>query len=98
MLKIVNGVAVEMTAQEIAAFEASRAGGRRLIPKSTVTARLRTIDKFGTAWAALLADGDLFDKWFTPDWPEVFADDAGLLASLEAFGCTAEEIAFVVAP
>lgn len=71
---------------------------RRLIPKSTVTARLRGIGKFTDAWNALRADGDLFDKWFTPDWPNVYADDDGLLAFLGALGLTEEQITDVTAP
>lgn len=71
---------------------------RRLIPKSTITARLRAISKFTAAWSALIGDGDLFDKWFTPDWPNVYADDEGLLAFLGALGLTEELIADVTAP
>lgn len=71
---------------------------RRLLPKSTVTERLRTIGKFAAAWSALLADGDKFDKWFTPTWPNVYADDDGLIAFLQGLGLTPAEIDTVTAP
>ena len=71
---------------------------RRTIPKSTITARLRAMGKFAAAWAGLMADPDKYDQWYTPDWPNVFADDAGLLAFLEVLALTPEQIAAVTAP
>jgi len=70
---------------------------RAQLPKSTVTARLRAIGKFDAVWALLQANPDMFDKWYTPDWPNVFADDERMLQALAAVGLSESEIASVVA-
>ena len=92
----VDGELLEMTEEEEAAFEASRSV-RRTIPKSTVWARLVALGKADAAKTALDADAVAWGRWFSPDWPNVFADDEGLLAFLDALGLTAEEIAAVTA-
>ena len=70
---------------------------RRLIAKSVVQERVNDLGKLGAAFAALNADPVSFGRWFAPDWPQVFADDEGLLTLLAAIGCTEEEIATVTA-
>ena len=71
---------------------------RRLIPKSTVQERCAAIGKLDELMTALLANPLYFGRWFAPDWPEVYADDDGLLEMLNAVGCTPEQIAEVTAP
>lgn len=83
-----------LSAEEIAALPAPP---RRQLPKSVVTARLIDMDKMGPAHAALMADPIAYARWFTPDWPEVYADDAGLLSFLGAIGLTEEQISAVTA-
>jgi hypothetical protein len=70
---------------------------RREIPKSTVQARLAAIGKFDAVFAILLAQPVFFGKWFAPDWPNVFFDDADMLMLLAAAGCTEGEIAVITA-
>lgn len=69
------------------------------IPKSVVWARIVALGKAAEAKAALDADAVAWGRWFSPDWPNVFADDQGLLDFLgkDALGLTAEQIAAVTA-
>lgn len=67
------------------------------LPKSTVIARLNAIAKLTTVWTILEANPLAFSQWFAPDWPNVYCDDAGMLAVLGAAGLTADEIATVTA-
>ena len=53
--------------------------GRRLLPKSTVTARLIAADLQGVAHTALMSDPVAFARWYSPDWPNVYADDEALV-------------------
>lgn len=76
---------------------AAPSNGRRLIAKSTVQERVNAVGKLGAAFAILQADPISFGRWFAPDWPNVYFDDPGLLAVLEAAGCTPEEIAAITA-
>lgn len=69
---------------------------RRSLPKSTVQERVNAIGKLGHVLAVLNSQPIFFARWFAPDWPEVFADDEGLLAILVAVGCTPEEIAVII--
>ena len=74
---------------------------RRLIPKSVVQERVNAIGKWGAVIGALMPGGVpsiYYGRWFTPDHPNVYADDPDLLAMLRAVGCTAEQIAEVTAP
>lgn len=87
--------------EELAAIGVIRteaADPRRLIPKSVVQERVHAIGKLGDAFAALQAQPILFGRWFAPDWPNVYADDDGLLTLLTGIGCTPEEIETVTAP
>ena len=70
---------------------------RRLIKKSVVQERVNAIGKLGTVLAALNSEPLYFARWFAPDWPNVYADDEGLLAVLTAVGCTEGEIATITA-
>lgn len=76
---------------------ASRPAPRRLIKKSIVQERVNAIGKLGTVLTALNAEPLYFARWFAPDWPNVYADDEGLLAVLTAVGCTEGEIATITA-
>lgn len=71
---------------------------RRLIPKSVVQERAYAIGKLDDLMTALQANSLYFGRWFAPNWPEVYADDEGLLEMLSAVGCTPEQIAEVTAP
>lgn len=73
---------------------------RRLIPKSVVQERVNAIGKWGAVIGALMPGGVpsiYYGRWFTPDHPNVFFDDADMLAMLNAVGCTSEEIAVITA-
>lgn len=70
---------------------------RRELPKSTVQERVNAVGKLDEAFAVLNAQPIYFGRWFAPDWPNVYADDEGLLAVLADAGCTADEIATITA-
>lgn len=70
---------------------------RRLIRKSTVTARVNAAGKTAAVWAVFQSNPLALLQWTSPDWPNVYADDEGLLAVLNAVGCTPEEIAAITA-
>lgn len=97
MQRMENGELIDMSPEEIAEWEATPAP-RRLLRKSTVTARLIEAGLMATAHTVLLSDPIAYARWFTPDWPNVYADDEGLLAFLAGVGCTAEQIDAVTAP
>ena len=67
------------------------------LPKSVVTARVDALGKSADVWALFQAQPSLAFKWLSPDWPNVFCDDEGLLAALTYIGLTPEQIAEVVA-
>jgi hypothetical protein len=71
---------------------------RAELPKSLVQERVNLTGKLGTVLQILNSQPIYFARWFAPDWPNVYADDPGLLQILGAAGLTAAEIAMVVAP
>ena len=71
---------------------------RRLVKKSTVMSRLLAMGKAATVRAAFDANPEADFRWHTPDWPNVYADDDGLLAFLDGIGLTEAQIAEVTAP
>ena len=71
---------------------------RVMIRKSTAIARVNSIGKMTQVAAALAADPLRLFQWNAPDRPNVYADDAGLLAVLRAAKCSDVEIAAVTAP
>jgi hypothetical protein len=68
---------------------------RRLIRKSVVQERAHTLGKLASILTVLRSPGQeiSYARWFAPDWPNVYADDAGMLVILAAVGCKPEEIA-----
>lgn len=72
---------------------------RRRIAKSTVQERAHTLGKLAPILAVLRSQGQeiSYARWFAPGWPNVYADDAGMLALLAAVGCTPAEIAEITA-
>lgn len=85
----------ELTPEEVAALPPA---GRRTLPKSLVTARLIDLGMAAAVKAGMDANPVAWARWFTPDWPNVYADDEGLLDFLAALGLTEAQIAGVVAP
>lgn len=83
--------------REVVADPEPPAPPRPELPKSTVIARLDGIDKLNAVWTILNAMPVLFAKWFSPDWPNVYCDDPGMLQVFQAAGLTADEIATVTA-
>ncbi|MGA0604946.1 hypothetical protein ACO2Q0_03015 [Phenylobacterium sp. VNQ135] len=73
------------------------APARPTLPKSAVMARVFGLGKQPEVEALFEANFELQSKWFSPDWPSVYADDPGLLNSLAAIGCTDAEIALITA-
>jgi hypothetical protein len=80
-----------LTVEELAALAAAPQP-RRLIPKSLIMARLAEAGLMPAAMAGLLAAPVQFGRWFSPDWPNVYADDLGLIAFLDALGADLETI------
>lgn len=66
-------------------------------PKSTVMARCFAMGF--TDQLKALFDGNfaLAQQWNTPDWPNVYVDDEGMLQALRFVGMTEEQIATAVA-
>lgn len=71
---------------------------RRLLPKSLVQERVNNIGKLDDVLALLMAPGNaiFYARWFAPDWPNVYYDDAGLLSILGAVGCTPTQITAIL--
>ena len=86
---------VSLSPEEVTAIAAEPV--RRLLKKSTVAGRLIDLGKASAVKAALDADPIAWARWFTPDWPEVYADDEGLPIFITALGLTEEQIAGVTA-
>jgi hypothetical protein len=86
-------------AQDAATFFGPQPVARREIAKSVVQERVNDLGKLGAVMAVLRAEGNeiYYARWFAPNWPNVYADDQGLLLMLNAAGCTAEEIATITA-
>ena len=63
---------------------------RPMVRKSTVQARLIAAGKMGDAYAALTTSADHFARWFAPDQPRVYCDDADSVAFLVALGLDPE--------
>jgi hypothetical protein len=72
---------------------------RRLVPKSVVQERVNALGKLGQVFDMLRSAGHeiYYARWFAPDWPNVYADDEGLLDILNAVGCTPDEINTITA-
>lgn len=70
---------------------------RRLIPKSVVQERANAVGKLDALMAALLANPLYFSRWFAPNHPNVYFDDADMLTLLNAVGCTEAQIADITA-
>jgi hypothetical protein len=68
-----------------------------MIPKSTIQERVNNIGKLGAVLSALQTEPINYVRWFAPDWPQVYFDDAGMLAVLKAVGCTDAQIAIITA-
>lgn len=71
--------------------------GRPQLPKSTVMARIEALGHFSAVWSLLQSQPLMFMKWITPDWPDVYCDDPGLLMALAAVGLSQAEIDLVTA-
>jgi hypothetical protein len=71
---------------------------RRLIRKDIVQERVHALGKFNDVWALLQSQPILLARWQVPSWPEVYADDEGLLTMLAAVGCTPAQIETITAP
>lgn len=70
---------------------------RAQLPKSTVMGRVFALGFTAQAKALFDANFELSEKWRSPDWPDVYCDDPGLLWALGQMGLSAAQIAQVVA-
>jgi hypothetical protein len=68
---------------------------RRLVTKSLIISRLHEAGLLAAAKAALEADLYARERWYAPDRPAVYADDAETLALLSHIGADA---AVILAP
>lgn len=87
-LQVIDGAVVR-----VAEFEAAPVV-RRLVAKSLITKRLHEAGKLAAAVAVLNDPVNLYanERWRTPDWPNVYADDDELVAVLTAIGADVETI------
>jgi hypothetical protein len=84
-----SGFGLVLEADDAADLRAAAAAyqpPRRLVLKSLIITRLHGAGKLVAAKAAL--DSDLYarERWYAPDKPAVYADDAEVLALLNAIG------------
>lgn len=93
-----NGVRRRLTTDEAAILAAPQAQPRVLIRKSTVYGRLKALGRVPALLQAFSASPQLAYEWNMPGWPNIYADEPALLATLQAIGCGADEVAQVTAP
>jgi hypothetical protein len=89
MQRIVDGVVVNMTPQEIEDFHRSQVDSFTPITsvkKSTVMARISAAGKIGVAFQALQSSPDKFARWFAPDKPVVNTNDPDAIAFITELG------------
>lgn len=65
---------------------------RRAVAKSLIVERLHAAGKLASARAALDADLYARERWYAPDKPAIYADDAEALALLQAVGADPDVI------
>ena len=65
---------------------------RRAVPKSRIVERLHAAGLLAAARAALDADIYARERWYAPDRPALYFDDAEALALLGAIGADADAI------
>jgi hypothetical protein len=80
----------EAEGNAIAAYEAPAT--RRRVAKSLIIQRLHEAGLLADAKAALDADLYVRERWYAPDRPAVYSDDAEALALLSAIGADAEAV------
>jgi hypothetical protein len=68
---------------------------RRMVRKSVIVERLHAAGKLAAAKAALDADLYARERWYAPDRPSIYADDAEALALLTSIGA---DPAVILAP
>jgi hypothetical protein len=56
------------------------------VRKSTIITRLQAAGKLAAARPAVDADLNARERWYAPDRPAIYADDAEALALLQAIG------------
>lgn len=66
--------------------------GARLVRKSLIIERLNTAGKLAAASAVLNSDIYARERWYAPDQPGVYADNAEVLALLKAIGADSDAI------
>jgi hypothetical protein len=59
---------------------------RAMVAKSTVQQRIIDAGRMADAYAALTANAVYFARWFAPDHPAVYCDDADAVALVTALG------------
>jgi len=59
---------------------------RPMVAKSVVQARIIEAGRMGEAYAALTANPVYFARWFAPDHPAVYCDDADAVGLVTALG------------
>lgn len=65
---------------------------RRQVPKSVIIRRLHEVGLLNAASVALNSDLYTRERWYSPDRPDVYADDPEALALLQAIGADPAEI------
>lgn len=87
----VSGATKQMVQAVLAAHD-PQTPGRRLVRKSLIVQRLNDAGKLAAARAALDADLYARERWYAPDQPGVYADDAEVLAMLGAIGADPDTV------
>lgn len=82
----------DIGADKVTATYAVEAAPRRLVLKSIIVTRLYEAGKLDAAQSALAANTYARERWYAPDKPGVYADDAEALALLVAIGADPDVI------
>jgi hypothetical protein len=85
----VEGLVLAEDEQSLRAGTAQELAPRRLVAKSLIVERLHAAGLLAAARSALDADLYARERWYAPDKPSIYADDAEALALLTAIGAEA---------
>lgn len=88
VIKEVRDAAAAREAEEAA----RRAAERRSVLKSTIISRLHAAGKLEAAQVAINSDAYVRERWYAPDKPAIYADDAEAIALLEAIDADPDAI------
>lgn len=88
----IEGLVLAEDGQSLRPGTSEELSSRRLVSKSLIVERLNAAGLLAAAKAALDANLYARERWYAPDKPAIYADDAEALALLAAIGANPEII------